>query len=139
MMPKPTAQLESLPPYIFVKMIGLRDQMAAKGTDVIDLGQGSPDLPTPAPVVEALCRSVREDPSTHRYPTTKGGPALRRAIASWYKRRFDVTLDPDTEVLPLVGSKEGLAHLCFSYLGKGDVALVPSPCYPVHYNAVILA
>ena len=139
MLPKPTEQLEALPPYIFVKMIGLRDQMAAKGNDVIDLGQGSPDLPTPAPIVEALCRSVREDPSTHRYPTTKGTLELRRAIASWYQRRFDVQLDPETEVLPLVGSKEGLAHLCFSYLTKKDVALVPSPCYPVHYNAVILA
>ena len=139
MMPTTTSQLAGLPPYIFVKMIGLRDSMAAKGNDVIDLGQGSPDLPTPGPVVEALCRSVREDASTHRYPTTKGTAELRGAIAGWYKRRFDVTLDPETEVLPLVGSKEGLAHLCFAYLGKGDTALVPSPCYPVHYNAVILA
>ena len=138
MLSKPTATLTKLPPYIFVRLNALAEKARAAGRDILDLGQGNPDLPTPPNVVEALCRAVREDPSTHRYPQTKGTAQLRRAIAAWYKRRFDVDLDPETEVLPLLGSKEGLAHLFDAYLEKGQVALIPNPCYPVHYNGVLL-
>jgi LL-diaminopimelate aminotransferase len=116
----------------------LKAQAEASGLSVIDLGQGSPDLPTPDNVVSALKEAV-DQPWTHRYPQSNGLADLRRAIADWYRRRFKVTLDPDTQVLPLVGSKEGLAHLFMALLEPGQTVLVPNPCYPVHYNGVVLA
>jgi len=138
MLPDCSKTLSKLPPYLFVKLNAVKDEAARKGLDVIDLGQGNPDHPAPPHVVDALCRSVREDATTHRYPNTKGIRRFREAVASWYNRRFGVALDPDREVLPLIGSKEGLAHLLFAYLGPSDLALIPSPCYPVHYNAALL-
>lgn len=138
MKPTPSRKLSGLPPYIFVRLHGLKLQAEAAGRQVIDLGQGSPDLPSPDNVVAALKNAVSE-PWTHRYPQTQGLPALREAIAGWYKRRFGVSLDPETEVLPLVGSKEGIAHLFMALLEPGQEVLVPNPCYPVHYNGVILA
>ncbi|MBI3553080.1 MAG: aminotransferase class I/II-fold pyridoxal phosphate-dependent enzyme [Elusimicrobia bacterium] len=137
---KPTAskKLASLPPYLFVLLAKLKAQAESAGHSVIDLGQGSPDLPSPARVVAALKASI-DKPWTHRYPANSGLPALRQAIADWYRRRFKVTLDPDTQVLPLVGSKEGIAHLFMALLEPGDSVLVPNPCYPVHYNGVVLA
>jgi aspartate/methionine/tyrosine aminotransferase len=116
----------------------LKAEAEAAGLSVIDLGQGSPDLPSPANVVAALKGAI-DEPWTHRYPQAQGMPALRRAIAGWYKRRFSVDLDPDGQVLPLIGSKEGLAHLLMAILDPGQGVLVPSPCYPVHYNGPILA
>ncbi|MBI4056360.1 MAG: aminotransferase class I/II-fold pyridoxal phosphate-dependent enzyme [Elusimicrobia bacterium] len=139
MIPPPSKKLTNLPPYLFVRLSALKEKAAASGLKVIDMGMGNPDQPSPTHVVEEAARSVREEPWTHRYPQTKGIPELRSAIADWYRRRFQVSLDPTNEVIPLVGSKEGLAHLMFAYLGPGDVALVPSPCYPVHYNGVLLA
>ncbi len=139
MIPKPSSKLTGLPPYIFVKLNQIKDKARAAGRDLIDLSMGNPDRPTPDHVVEALCRAAREDKSTHRYPQTRGLPEFRRAVAAFYKNRFDVDLDPETEIVPLIGSKEGLAHLCMAYLGPKDAALVPSPCYPVHFNGPFLA
>lgn len=138
MKPTQSKKLADLPPYLFVLLHSLRMQAEHAGHSIIDLGQGSPDLPSPENVVSALKAAV-DEPWTHRYPQTQGLSALRRAIAGWYRRRFEVALDPETEVLPLVGSKEGIAHLFMALLEPGQGVLVPNPCYPVHYNGVILA
>jgi LL-diaminopimelate aminotransferase len=132
-LPAPSPNLAKLPPYIFVRLKQLGQKAKDAGKDVIDLSMGSPDLPTPPHIVDALVKAVREDKSTHRYPPANGLPVLRKAIATYYDRRFGVKLDPETEVLPLIGSKEGLAHLCGAYLNPGDAALLTNPCYPVHY------
>lgn len=132
-------KLDSLPPYIFTRIKALAAQAAAKKLDVIDLGMGNPDLPTPPHIVDRLIDSVKNHPRTHRYPQAKGIPRFRRAVSKWTEKRFGVKVDPDTEVLSLVGSKEGVAHLCAAYLDPGDVALVPVPTYPVHLNGVYLA
>lgn len=136
---KPSKKLAALPPYLFSRINALKMEAYAKKLDVIDLGMGNPDLPTPPHVVERLCDSVMNHTRTHRYPQAKGMPRFRKAVAGWMKSRFDVTVDPDTEVLALVGSKEGIAHLCMSYLDPGDIALVCDPAYPVHFNGVVLA
>ncbi|MGH2572243.1 MAG: LL-diaminopimelate aminotransferase [Actinomycetota bacterium] len=131
-------RIETLPPYLFAE---LDRKVAAKresGADVIALGIGDPDLPTPRHVVEAL-QEAAEDPATHQYPSYYGLPAFRMAIADWYAQRFGVTLDPETEVLPLLGSKEGLAHLSFAFIDPGDEALVPDPGYPVFGIGTMLA
>jgi LL-diaminopimelate aminotransferase len=130
--------METLPPYLFAE---LDRKVAAKreaGVDVISLGVGDPDLPTPAHIVRAV-QEAAADPSTHRYPSYYGMPEFRRAVADWYRTRFDVELDPDTEVIPLIGSKEGIAHIAFAFVGDGDVALVPDPGYPVYDTATRLA
>ena len=105
---------------------------------MIDLGIGDPDMPTPDFIIESLCRAV-QDPSNHRYAMDQGLPELRQAIADWYRRKFNVALDTDKEILPLIGSKEGIAHLPFALNNVGDVNLVPVPCYPPYRNASILA
>jgi LL-diaminopimelate aminotransferase len=110
----------------------------ARGEEVISFGIGDPDLPTPANVIEKLCQAAR-DPANHRYPETEGLPQLRQAIAAWYHKRFNVTLDPNTEVLPLIGSKEGIGHIAFCLIDQGDVALVPDPSYPVYAIGTQLA
>ncbi len=138
MKPTPIKRLSDLPPYIFVHLGNLKRQALDKGKDVIDLGQGSPDLPSPKHVIEAAIEAI-QDPKNHGYPIANGIPEYRQAIAGWYKKRFDVDLDPDTEVLPLIGSKEGLGHLLLALLETGDGVLVPSPCYPAHWNGPILA
>jgi aspartate/methionine/tyrosine aminotransferase len=132
-------KVANLPPYIFGRIKTLTLEAAAKKLDVIDLSMGNPDLPTPKPIVERMIETVREHPRTHRYPQAKGMPKFRRAVTTWMKKRFDVSLDPETEVCSLIGSKEGIAALCATYLQPGDVALVPSPCYPVHFYGVVLA
>ncbi|MFH1725957.1 MAG: aminotransferase class I/II-fold pyridoxal phosphate-dependent enzyme [Elusimicrobiota bacterium] len=131
-------RLSGLPPYIFVHLGNLKRKEIAAGKDVIDLGQGSPDLPSPSYVVDAAREGVK-DPGTHGYPVANGTPEYRKAVADWYMRRFKVALDPDKEVLALIGSKEGLGHLLSALLDPGEGVLVPSPCYPAHYNGVILA
>ncbi|OGS05818.1 MAG: hypothetical protein A3G41_07865 [Elusimicrobia bacterium RIFCSPLOWO2_12_FULL_59_9] len=138
-LPDVSKKLAQLPPYLFVRLYALKEKAEAKGLKVIDLGQGNPDLPSPDNVVEALCKAVKEKTWTHRYPQTRGLKEFREAVAKWYDRRFGVELDPETEVLPLIGSKEGVAHLFMAYLNPGDTVLVPGPCYPVHYNGVVLA
>lgn len=136
---KPSQKLLALPPYIFSRINALKLEVAKTKLDIIDLGMGNPDLPTPQHVIDRLCDTVQNHSRTHRYPQAKGMPRFRKAAATWMQSRFGVTLNPDNEVLCLIGSKEGVAHLCMSYLDPGDTVLVCDPAYPVHFNGVILA
>ncbi len=131
-------RVERLPPYLFAELDRRVAAKRAAGADVISLGVGDPDLPTPRHVVEAL-QEAAEDPSTHQYASYYGLPALRLAIAEWYGLRFGVDLDPESEVLPLIGLKEGLAHMPWAFIDPGDRALVPDPGYPVYATATALA
>jgi LL-diaminopimelate aminotransferase len=131
-------RIDKLPPYLFAEIDRKVAEARARGADIISFGVGDPDLPTPPHIVDALVDAAR-DPSTHRYPAYTGVPEFRRAIAEWYSKRFDVTLDPDEEVQPLVGSKEGIYHLPVAFVDPGDVALVPDPGYPVYETGTILA
>jgi LL-diaminopimelate aminotransferase len=131
-------RLRQLSPYLFVEIDRAKRRLQAEGKDVIDLGVGDPDLPTPAHILERL-KSAADDPTNHRYSFTEGLAELREAIARWYGRRFGVTLDPETEILPLLGSKEGLAHLPLALANPGDVVLVPDPCYPPYRSGAVLA
>ena len=131
-------RIADLPPYLFAELDRRLDAKRAEGVDVISLGVGDPDTPTPRHIVEAAQEAV-EDPSTHQYPSYYGMPVLREAIAAWYGRRFGVELDPETEVLPLIGSKEGLAHLCVAFVDPGDEVLIPDPGYPVYGIGTMLA
>ena len=132
------SRIEKLPPYLFAEIDRKIAEAKARGADIISFGVGDPDLPTPPHVVEALAEASR-DATTHRYPSYTGMPEFRSSIASWYQRRFGVTLDPDDEVQPLVGSKEGIFHLPVAFIDPGDVALVPDPGYPVYETGTILA
>lgn len=136
---KCSQKLEQLPPYIFTRIKALAADAHAHGLDVIDLGMGNPDLPTPPHVVDRLIDSVKNHPRTHRYPQAKGMLRYRKAVTGYMKSRFGVDLNPEENVLALIGSKEGIAHLCQAYMDPGDIALVPVPSYPVHSNGVILA
>jgi LL-diaminopimelate aminotransferase len=131
-------RLDAIPPYLFAELDRKIEERRAAGVDVISLGVGDPDLPTPPHVVEAL-QEAAEDPATHRYPSYFGLPDLRRAVADWYRERFEVELDPDTQVQPLIGSKEGIAHLAWAFVDPGDDVLVPDPGYPVYEVGTILA
>jgi LL-diaminopimelate aminotransferase len=131
-------RIESLPPYLFAELDRKLAAKRAEGVDVISLGVGDPDLPTPPHVVEAMREAVG-DPETHRYPSYVGSPAFRRAVAAWYRRRFGVELDPETQVMALIGSKEGIGHIAFAFLDPGDEALVPDPGYPVYGVSARLA
>ena len=131
-------RVESLPPYLFAELDRRISERRAAGQDIISLGVGDPDSPTPSHVVDTLAEAAR-DPSTHQYPSYYGLPEFREAIASWYRRRFGVDLDPDREVLPLVGSKEGLVHLSVAFVDPGDEAIVPDPGYPVYGIGTMLA
>ncbi|MEW6426189.1 MAG: aminotransferase class I/II-fold pyridoxal phosphate-dependent enzyme, partial [Bacillota bacterium] len=135
----PEAQrIKNLPPYLFTRIERLIAQKKAEGVDVISLGIGDPDLPTPEHIVEEMAREVR-DPANHQYPTSEGLPEYRQAVARWHKRRFGIELDPRTEVLTLIGSKDGIAHLPWCCLDPGDTVLVPDPGYPVYAGSSILA
>ncbi len=133
-------RLKRLPLYLFTIIDELKEKAKSTGVDVIDLGMGNPDLPSPKHVVDELCKQARIT-ANHRYsrPTGDVEKALKKAIADWYKMKFNVELDPRTEVLPLIGSKEGIANLCLTFLNNDDIALVPSPGYPVHFNGPIMA
>jgi LL-diaminopimelate aminotransferase len=131
-------RIQGLPPYLFAELDRKVKAKRDSGADVISLGIGDPDMPTPRHVVEAL-QEAAEDPTTHQYPSYYGLPAFREAIAEWYRRRFGVDLDPEAEVLPLLGSKEGLAHLSLAFVDPGDEALVPDPGYPVYGVGTMLA
>jgi LL-diaminopimelate aminotransferase len=132
-------RLLKTPPYPFAELAQLKREAIQKGVDLIDFGIGDPDQPTPAHVVEAL-RQAALDAKTHQYDETgRGLPAYRRAIVSWYRNRFGVELDPDREVLRLIGAKEGLSHLAWAVLNPGDIALVPDPAYPVYNTASMFA
>jgi LL-diaminopimelate aminotransferase len=131
-------RIERLPPYLFAEIDRKVSEARARGADIISFGVGDPDLPTPPHIVDALVAAAR-DPATHRYPAYTGMPAFRESIAAWYERRFGVKLDPQEEVQPLVGSKEGIFHLPVAFVDPGDVALVPDPGYPVYETGTILA
>jgi LL-diaminopimelate aminotransferase len=135
---KVARRIQGLPSYLFAELDAKVAAKRAAGIDVISLGIGDPDLPTPPHIVAALQRAAA-DPATHRYPSYYGLPEFREAIAAFYERRFGVLLDPQTEVLPLIGSKEGLAHLSFAFIDRGDRALVPDPGYPVYATSTVLA
>ena len=131
-------RLDKLPPYLFVEINRKITEKQARGEDIVSFAIGDPDIPTPQHVIDQLCRASH-DPANHRYPETAGLPELRQAIARWYQRRFGITLDPGKEVLPLIGSKEGIGHISFCFIDPGDVALVPDPGYPVYSTSTILA
>jgi LL-diaminopimelate aminotransferase len=122
-------RLQELPPYLFAEIDKKKREARAAGRDIIDLGVGDPDRPTPAFIIEALAKGAR-DASNHRYALDQGKPELREAFAIWCKRRYGVDLDPGTEILPLIGTKEGIAHLPLAVMNPGDASLVPDPCYP---------
>ncbi|HAA89260.1 MAG: LL-diaminopimelate aminotransferase [Thermoanaerobacterales bacterium 50_218] len=128
---KEAKRLASLPPYLFARIEEKLEEAKKKGVDVINLGIGDPDQPTPEHIVQALITHA-QNPENHRYPTSKGLLEFRTSVASWYQRRFGVELDPESEVVTLIGSKEGIAHISFCYLQEGDVALIPDPGYPVY-------
>ena len=124
-------RLGKLAPYPFVEISRIIAEKRAAGADVVTFGIGDPDIPTPQPIIDRLLTASQHAPN-HRYPETDGLPEMRRAFAQWYDTRFDVKLDPDTEVLPLIGAKEGIGHAAFSFLDPGDIALIPDPAYPVY-------
>ncbi|MFA5068836.1 MAG: LL-diaminopimelate aminotransferase [Candidatus Omnitrophota bacterium] len=132
------SRLKGLPPYLFAEIDRIKKKAVSDGRDIIDLGIGDPDRPTPVHIIEKLYEAAK-NPENHRYALDAGLPKLRQAIAGWYKRRFNVDLDPDTEVLPLLGSKEGIAHIPLAFVDHGDEVLVPDPCYPPYKSGTILA
>ncbi|MFA6217225.1 MAG: LL-diaminopimelate aminotransferase [Candidatus Omnitrophota bacterium] len=131
-------RLKQLPAYLFLEIDKAKRQARKEGRDIIDLGIGDPDQPTPKFIIKALFKAA-QDPVNHRYALDQGMPALRQAISKWYKTRFNVILEPDSEILPLIGSKEGIAHFPFAFLNQGDYSLVPDPCYPPYKGGTILA
>ncbi|HUV52682.1 MAG TPA: LL-diaminopimelate aminotransferase, partial [Dehalococcoidia bacterium] len=131
-------RIEKLPPYLFVQISRKIAEKKAQGIDVISFGIGDPDIPTPPHVIKRLCQAAR-DPANHRYPETEGLPELRKAIAEWYQQRFGLSFNPDKEVLPLIGSKEGIGHIALCFIDPGDVALVPDPAYPVYSIGTMFA
>jgi len=135
---KLSRRLSALPPYLFVEIDKSKRRAREEGRDIIDIGIGDPDLPTPDHIIQRLCEAAK-DPSTHRYALDQGMPVLRQAIARWYKERFNVGLDPATEILPLIGSKEGIAHFPLAFINEGDYSLIPDPCYPPYKGGTIFA
>jgi alanine-synthesizing transaminase len=131
-------RIERLPPYVFNVIGDLKQQARAAGEDIIDFGMGNPDQPTPEHIVDKLVETARRS-DTHRYSQSKGIPRLRKAISDWYKRRYDVDLNPETETIVTLGSKEGLAHLALATTGPGDAILVPNPSYPIHPYGFVIA
>jgi LL-diaminopimelate aminotransferase len=131
-------RVKGLPPYLFVQISEKIAAKQAQGEDVISFAIGDPDIPTPDHIIQRLCQAAR-DPANHRYPETIGLPQFRQAIAEWYERRFDVVLNPDKEVLPLIGSKEGIGHIALCFIDPGDIALVPDPAYPVYSVSTMFA
>ncbi|WP_067049616.1 LL-diaminopimelate aminotransferase [Methanofollis ethanolicus] len=131
-------RLENLPPYLFARIDAMKARKRKEGVDIIDLGVGDPDLPTPAHIVEAIVRAVKE-PKNHHYPAYEGMAAYRKAVAEWYGKRFSVSLDADREVLALMGSKDGIAHIPEAFVNPGDYVLVPDPGYPVYKTSTLFA
>ena len=131
-------RLKKLPPYLFKEIDRKKEAVMSRGVDIIDLGVGDPDLPTPAHIIAALKRAA-EDPANHRYPSYSGMHDFKYAVTEWYRERFGVELDPLTEVVSLIGSKEGIAHFPLAFVDPGDVVLVPTPAYPVYHIATLFA
>ncbi len=132
------ARIKRLPPYVFNIVNELKASARARGEDIIDFGMGNPDQPTPQHIVDKLVEAAQRG-DTHRYSMSRGIPRLRKAITDWYRRRFDVDLDPETEAIVTIGSKEGLAHLALATVGPGDAVLVPNPAYPIHPYGFVIA
>src|SRR5881409_4362928 len=132
------SRIKRLPPYVFNITNELKMAARRRGDDIIDLSMGNPDGPTPTHIVEKLVEAAQRE-NTHGYSVSKGIPRLRRAICHWYKRRWDVEFDPDTEAIVTIGSKEGIAHLALATLGRGDTVLVPNPSYPIHIYGPVIA
>ncbi len=131
-------RINRLPPYVFNIVNELKAEARARGEDIVDFGMGNPDQPTPQHIVDKLVEVAQRD-NTHRYSVSKGIPRLRRAVCNWYKNRYDVDLDPETEAIVTIGSKEGLAHLALATVGPGDAVLVPNPSYPIHPYGFVIA
>jgi LL-diaminopimelate aminotransferase len=135
---KLSKKVQALPPYLFLEIDKAKRQARAEGRDIIDLGIGDPDQPTPKFIIDTLHQAAL-DPANHCYALDQGMPVLRKAIQDWYRNRFNVSLNPETEILPLIGSKEGIAHFPLAFLNPGDVSLIPDPCYPPYKGGTILA
>ncbi len=131
-------RIKRLPPYVFAIVNNLKYEARCRGEDIIDLGMGNPDLPAPKHIIEKL-REAAKKPKNHRYSASKGITQLRLALCEWYQRRYNVSLDHETEVVVTIGSKEGLSHLVLAIMGPGDVALTPTPAYPIHPYSVVIA
>ena len=132
------SRVRNLPPYLFASIDRMKQEAKAKGVDVIDMSIGDPDTPTPAHIIEAMKNAV-DKPVHHRYPSYEGMLSFRQAVSDWYRGRFNVSLDPEREVLSLIGSKEGIGHIPLAFVEQGDVALVPSPGYPVYPVSILFA
>ena len=135
---KTSKRLKGIGEYYFSQKLREIDRLNREGKDIVNLGIGSPDQP-PHPEVIKVLQQESSKPNVHGYQSYKGSPILRKAISEWYRKEYRVVLDPDKEILPLIGSKEGIMHICMTYLGKGDMALVPDPGYPTYSSAVKLA
>ncbi|MBU4511519.1 LL-diaminopimelate aminotransferase [bacterium] len=131
-------RIQNVPPYLFAEIDKKKEEALKKGVDIINLGIGDPDQPTPDNIIEKLIESVK-NPKTHNYPPYQGTAKFRQAIASWYKNRFGVDLDPDNEVMALIGSKEGIAHIFLAFIDPGDFSLIPDPAYPVYKTGTLFA
>jgi alanine-synthesizing transaminase len=131
-------RLARLPPYLFARINAIKDKKRREGVDIIDMAMGNPTDPTPEPIVEKLCEVVR-DPRNHRYSASTGIYNLKRELAKYYASQYGVDLDPESEVICTIGSKEGFSHLCLAVIGAGDIAIVPAPSYPIHSYGVVLA
>ena len=132
------ARMSNLPPYLFARIDEMKAEQQKKGTDIIDLGVGDPDLPTPDHIVSSLCEAA-QNPDNHHYPSYAGMPEYRNAVAGWYKKRFGVSLDAGKEVIALMGSKDGIAHIAEAFVNPGDYVLAPSPGYPVYRTGTLFA
>jgi LL-diaminopimelate aminotransferase len=137
-MPKAAPRVEKIPPYLFARIDKKKNEVRSRGIDLLDFSIGDPDIPTPPHIVKRMQEAVA-DPRNHQYPSYEGMPAFRKAAAEWYARRFGIELDPEKEIVALIGSKEGIFHLPWAYLAEGDVALIPSPGYPVYKVTTLLA
>jgi LL-diaminopimelate aminotransferase len=135
---EPAQRLKELPPYVFAEIEAKKQELEAKGVAIIDLGRGDPDLPTPPHIVQRLKEALKA-PDFNRYPSYVGITEFRRAAARWYHRRFGVSLDPETEIISLIGSKEGVSHAPMAYVDQGDIALFPDPCFPIFYTSILFA
>jgi alanine-synthesizing transaminase len=132
------SRLKRLPAYVFNITTELKTAARHRGEDIIDFGMGNPDGATPQHIVDKMIEAARK-PETHRYSLSRGIPRLRKAVCNWYQRRYDISLDPDTEAIVTIGSKEGIAHLCLATLDQGDVVVVPNPSYPIHIYGPVIA
>jgi len=135
---EPSKRIKTLPPYLFAKIDEMKEEVKKKGVDIIDLGVGDPDLPTPEHIIQRL-KKAAENPANHKYPSYVGMLSYRESVANFYKKRFNVDLNPNNEIVSLIGSKEGIAHFPYAFIDEGDYALVPEPAYPVYAIATRFA